>query len=72
MTAEILHFNGITRHDIPAERVLQSALESEVDKVVIIGYDKDGEEFMASSIADGGTVLWLMERLKKKLLEMAD
>ena len=30
--------------------------------------DMDGEEYFASSIADGGTVLWLIERMKLQLL----
>lgn len=37
---------------------------------MILGYDKDGQEFFSSTYADGGVVLWLMERLKKQLLEV--
>lgn len=33
-----------------------------------IGYDADGAEYFASSIADGADVLWLLERLKQQLL----
>lgn len=39
-----------------------------MSKVVPIGWDKDGGEYFASTIADGGTVLWLLERLKKQLM----
>lgn len=61
----------ITSLDCPAERILSMALQDELDKVVIMGYHKDGSEFFASSIADGGTVLWMMERSKIKLMDVA-
>jgi hypothetical protein len=67
---KVVIFNGVTRLDIPAERVLKGALKEDLDKVVVIGYAKDGSEFFASSMADGGTVLWLMERLKLQLLNV--
>lgn len=37
--------------------------------VVVIGFDNDGEFYGASSIADGGSVMWLMEVCKRKMLE---
>lgn len=36
--------------------------------IVVLGYDPAGEEYFASSIADGADVIWLLERLKLKLL----
>jgi hypothetical protein len=68
-TGTVVVFPGITKLDIPAERVLEAAKLAELTDIVIVGYDKDENEWFASSIADGGTVLWLMERLKKQLLE---
>lgn len=65
--AEILLFDGVTCLDLPADRVLTEAIDK-LNKVVIIGYDKEGQEYFASSVADGGTVLWLMERFKLQLL----
>lgn len=58
-----------TRLDVPAGRVLDAAAKRGLTSVVILGYDADGSEFFASSFADGGDVLWLLERLKKQLLE---
>lgn len=58
----------ITKLDIPAKRVLKKALEANLESAVIIGYDEDGEEYFCSSLADGGDVLWLLERAKAKLL----
>lgn len=65
----VVALDMVTRHDVPAERVLRAALGEGLESVVVIGYDTAGEEYFASSIADDGTVLWLMERHKKMLLD---
>lgn len=72
MTAEILHFDGVTSLDISANRVLDVAKAAEMQSVIIIGYDADGEEYFASSIADGPEVLWAIERAKTKLMRIVD
>ena len=72
MTADVVTFPGITTLDLPPERIIQRAADAGLTDVVILGYDKDGEEWFASSTADGGEVLWLLERLKLQLLRVAD
>lgn len=72
MTDKVVEFPGITTLDLPPERVLQKALDKGLDGVVVMGYDEDGEEYFCSSYADGGEVLWLMERMKLKLLTVLD
>lgn len=73
MAGELVRFPGVTRLDTDPTLVLKEAIESgKLKNVVIMGYDEDEEEYFASSIADGGTVIWLMERLKLKLLRYAD
>jgi hypothetical protein len=67
----VVRFTGITKLDMPADHVLESAL-GKLEGVVILGYDKDGQEYFASSYTDGGDMLWLLERAKKALLEVAD
>lgn len=69
--AEVIELNVVTKLDIPADRVLQKAI-GRLESVVLCGYDKSGNEFFASSIADGGTTLWLLERCKKQLLEVPE
>jgi hypothetical protein len=68
MTAKIYQFSGITTLDIPADRVLEGAI-GKLQGAVVIGFDHDGEFYGASSIADGGSVMWLMEICKKIILE---
>lgn len=72
MTAEIIELDAVTSLDIPAERVLRKAEEAKLQSVIVIGYDADGEEYFASSIADGPEVLWALERAKMQLLRMVD
>lgn len=68
----LVYLDVVTRIDIPSERVLKSALEAGVESVVLAGYDKDGDEYFVSSIASGPKVLWLIERMKKRLLDASD
>lgn len=58
---------NVTQLDLPPDRLLEAAL-GKLEGVVIVGYDKQGAEYFASSYADGGDVLWLLEKAKLKLL----
>ena len=68
---KILPFHGLTKLDIPVDRILDGT-KGKLDSVVILGYDKDEDEYFASSIADGGEVLWLLERCKIALMGMEE
>lgn len=67
--SKVIPFTGITRLDLDPDRVLEQC-KGALEGVVVIGYDAEGAEYFASSYADGGTVLWLLERCKARLLEM--
>ena len=67
MTARVIPLGCITRLDIPAERVLEQA-KDHMEHVVVMGWDKDGELYFASTFADGGEVMWLLEKCKAALL----
>jgi len=69
--SKVIPFTGITKLDIDPDAVLENN-KGKLEGVVIMGWDNDGNEIFASSYADGGTVLWLVERLKKRLLEVGD
>lgn len=70
MTAEIVNFNGITKLDLPPERVLSSAVAADLDAAIVVGWDKEGEFYFASSYAAGPEVLWLLEIARTKLLKI--
>lgn len=67
-TAQIIRWSGITRHDIPVERILEAAGGAGLRVAVVIGYDAEGDEYFAASVADGADVVWLLERAKHKLI----
>ncbi len=68
---KVIDFNGITKIDLDVDRVLEKT-KGELEGIIILGYDKEGNEYFASSYADGGDVLWLLERCKLKLMETID
>lgn len=52
--------------------VVLEAAKGEVEQVLVLGYDSDGELYAASSseLVDGGNILWLIETFKQKLLNL--
>jgi len=68
---EVIQFRGITRLNLDPDMTLEN-LKGQLKEFVVIGYGLDDRQFFASTIADGGDVLWLIERLKKQLLESVD
>lgn len=64
---DVVNFGGITSLDLPPDQVLEAAL-GKLSSVVVIGYDNEENEYFGNSIAGGPEVVWLLERLKMKLL----
>lgn len=71
MTSNVVVLDVVTRLNLPAERVLNTALAADLGGVVVIGYDRKGQYYFASSIADGANVNWLLDQCKKQLLDEA-
>lgn len=70
--AEIIELNMVTRLDIPAERVIARAAEVEFVEIVVVGFTKAGEFYFTSNKADAGTIIYLMEMAKKRLLDLCE
>lgn len=68
---DVVVLDVLTRLNIPANRVLEGAMDK-LETVIVVGYDHGGEEYFASSIADGGDAFWLLERCKRELLRRGD
>ena len=68
---EIDSFPRIDTDNIDSNQVLAKAY-GELDSVVLTGYDKDGNFYFASSMADGAEILWLIESLKRRLLKLTE
>jgi len=67
-----IKFPGLTRLDLPCDRILNGALEADLESVLAIGFRKNGEFYFASSLADGGNVAWLLTRALHNLHQQAD
>lgn len=61
---------GVTRLDLPPERVLGAAADACPEHVVVLGWDAEGEFYATSTFADGAELLWLLEIAKAKLLKI--
>lgn len=48
---DVIKFNGLGVGDIPTNDVLNGAIDK-LEKVVVIGFDDDGELYIASSMSD--------------------
>lgn len=69
--SNVINLPVVTTLDIPAERILNKAIESDLKDVMVIGTDKQGNFYFAASFGDGGNVLWLMERAKIELMKVS-
>ena len=69
--SKVIPFTGITRLDMPPDIILEQA-KGKLEGVIVIGFTNDDGEYFASSYADGGTVNWLLDRCKQRLLEIVD
>jgi hypothetical protein len=69
--ADVVKFPGVTRLDLDADDVVQEAI-GQLDEVVICGIDKDGNQYFASSVANGADALWHLERAKHALMKITD
>ena len=66
--ADVIVLRAVTGLDIPAECVLRAALDKDLKSVAVLGWTDDGDTYLASSLADGGALLWLMEIAKLKMM----
>lgn len=65
--APVIPLGNVTRLNLPPDRILEAA-KGRLENVVLMGQEADGSYYFASSAADGGVVLWLMEKLRLKLM----
>ena len=68
----VVNLPVVTRLDIDPSRVLDGAQKAGLTNVVILGYDENGDEYFASSYADGGNMLWLLRRAEHALMRITD
>lgn len=69
--SEITDLKTTTFLDLPTKAILDGAADR-ITHVVLMGYDKEGDYYFASSISDGAEILWLLEQYKKRLLQQEE
>ena len=69
--AEVIIAPVVTTLNTPADRILKAAL-GKMDECVIIGTDKEGNDYFASNRSDAGTVIYHCERAKHRLMQIID
>lgn len=69
MTTKVIRLPCRTKLDLQPDSILKEAI-GKLDRVVILGWNKDEGYYFASSIADGAEVLWLLEKGKFDLMEV--
>lgn len=62
----------VTTLPIPPEKILRRALREGLSDVVVIGYDKEGGEYFASSEPDAAEVLYMLVRAQHRLMRTVD
>jgi hypothetical protein len=68
---KVIPFKGKTMVDIPPSQILEAA-PKDLLYVLVIGIDKDGERYYASSESDLGRAFYEMEKLKLFALDGGD
>lgn len=69
--SNVTKFRGITIADIPPDTILEAAT-GKLDSTLVIGWDHDGNLYVASTSSSPGEIMWLMESAKKYLLEILE
>lgn len=65
----VIPLGNITKLDLNPDIVLENT-KGKLCNFVIVGWDKEGELYFSSTKADGGDVLWLLEKAKQALLDI--
>lgn len=57
-----------TTLDLPVDRVIKGALEKDLEQVVVIGWDEEGNLYLASSTGRQADIVHLLEFSKLAIL----
>jgi hypothetical protein len=66
--AQIIQLDQPTRAGAEPAQILRGAIAANLDQVLVIGWTPAGELYAASSTADAGEHIWLIETLKNAIL----
>lgn len=58
----------VTKLEVPVDRVIASAVDANLQDILIIGFDEQGDFYFASSNPNGPDTLWLLELARVRLM----
>lgn len=67
---DVVRLRCITTLPLPVTRIIDDT-PRDLSEIIVIGIDKEGDFYIATSEADGGNVLWWIEMAKRKLIDTA-
>jgi len=67
--SNVIKFDGLTKLDLPPDQILEEA-KDKLQGCMVIGYETNGDLYVASSYADARDILWVLEQVKAVLFEM--
>ena len=68
MSDNVIHANFRTCADLPPDLVIKAAGEAGLSSVMLIGWTKDGELYLASSQGDAAENLFMTECARHELM----
>lgn len=71
MNDNVCMFTGETYLDIPSDRILKSAIDENIENVIVLGRDPEGRLYFAASSGDVAEILLMLEVAKRDLLDEA-
>lgn len=66
---DVVSFKGRTVGCVDPLRIVEAAAERGFEELILIGVDKDGEPYLATSTSDAAKVLWYLENAKRVWLD---
>ena len=64
----VIELDGETTLDIPVERVISGALEKDLETVIVLGWNEEGEMYLASSTGSRPNMYYLLDSAKVALM----
>ena len=64
----VVFFPGASDQRFTPDLLLRGALKADLEDVVILGWDEDGDLFFSGSLTSKGDILWLLENARMALL----
>lgn len=72
LAENVTHIGPDGKKDVPAMSVLQGAAEAMLYDLVLIGYDQDGQEYIAGTMANQQRAAYMFARGHLHMLRDAD